>query len=279
MTTKIIAEIGINHNGDLNLAKKLIDVAAIAGCDAVKLQKRTIAKVYSPEELDKVRESPFGNTNRHQKEGLEFGEEEFDTIDRYCGEKGISWFVSCWDPESQEFMKKYDLPYNKVASAMLTLKPLAEQIASEKKHTFISTGMSQLEEIDRIVGIFEEANCPFELMHCNSSYPMENEDANLQMIPALRERYKCNVGYSGHERGLQISIAAAALGASSIERHITLDRTMYGSDQAASIEPNGLMSLVRDIRIIEEAMGNGKKIITEKEKGARSKLANPYWSK
>ena len=277
MSTYIIAEIGINHNGDLNIAKKLIDVASIAGCDAVKLQKRTVEKVYSPEELDKPRGSPFGTTNRDQKNGLEFDKEGFDEVDRYCKGKGIAWFVSCWDPESQNFMEQYNLPYNKVASAMLTIGSLVEKIAAEKKHTFISTGMSELSEIDKVVDIFRSAECSFELMHCNSSYPTDNADANLQMIQALRERYKCEVGYSGHERGLQISLAAAALGASSIERHITLDRTMYGSDQAASIEPEGLMKLVRDIRIIEEAMGDGVKRITAKEQNSRNKLAHPHW--
>jgi len=273
----IIAEIGINHNGSLDLAKQLINEAAIAGCDAVKFQKRTIDEVYSPEELDKARESPFGNTNRDQKNGLEFSLEDFEMINSHCAEKKIDWFVSCWDINSQKIMRKFDLKYNKVASAMLTKKELLNEIASEKKYTFISTGMSTTNEIRDAINVFQGNNCDFELMHCNSSYPMENKDANLNMISTLRDEFKCDVGYSGHERGLQISIAAVALGATSIERHITLDRTMYGSDQSASIEAKGLGQLVRDIRIIEEALGDGKKNITSREKEIREKLANPYW--
>lgn len=275
----IIAEVGINHNGDLNIAKKLIDVAVLAGCDAVKFQKRAVEEVYTPEELDAYRESPFGTTNREQKLGLEFGIEEFDEIDQYCKKSGIDWFASAWDLKSQEFLSRYDSKYNKVASAMLSINPMLEKIASEGKYTFISTGMSTFEEIDKAVSIFNEKNCPFELMHCNSTYPMPNEDANLEIMNALKERFECKVGYSGHERGLQISIAAVALGATSIERHITLDRTMYGSDQAASIEPSGLFKLVRDIRIVEKAIGDGVKTITEKEQSIRKKLANPYWLK
>ena len=273
----VTAEIGINHNGDLEIAKKLIDVAVEAGCDAVKFQKRTIEDVYSPQELDVPRESPFGTTNREQKHGLEFGKEEYDQIDEYCKKKGIDWFASAWDLKSLDFLRRYNLRYNKVASAMLTVTPMIEAIAKEKKYTFISTGMSTLEEIDAAVAIFRRYACPFELMHSNSSYPMENEDANLKMIQVLRERYNCKVGYSGHERGLQISLAAVALGATSIERHITLDRTMYGSDQAASLEPRGLQLLVRDIRVIESAMGDGIKRMTDVEIASREKLANPYW--
>lgn len=273
----IIAEIGINHNGDLEVAKKLIDVATLAGCNAVKFQKRTIEDVYTNEELDKPRESPWGKTNREQKYGLEFGGKEYDEIDRYCKEKGIDWFASAWDLKSQLFLRKYNLKYNKVASAMLTVKPLIEAITEEKKYTFISTGMSTLEEIDQTVELFSKANCPFELMHCNSCYPMPDEDANLKMIETLRERYKCNVGYSGHEVGLQITLAAVAMGATSIERHITLDRTMYGSDQAASVEPGGLLKLVRDIKIIKKASGTGQKIVTEKENSIKEKLRPINW--
>lgn len=273
----IIAEIGINHNGDIEIAKKLIDVAAFAGCDAVKFQKRTIEEVYTKEELDKPRESPWGTTNREQKYGLEFDESEYDEIDRYCNEKGIEWFASAWDLKSQLFLRKYNLKYDKVASAMLTVKPLLETIAGEKKYTFISTGMSTMEEIGQAVKIFNKMDCSFELMHCNSSYPMPDEEANLKMIETLRERYKCNVGYSGHEVGLQLSIAAAAFGATSIERHITLDRTMYGSDQAASIEPGGIIKLVRDIRIVKKAIGKGVKIVTEKEESIKGKLRPINW--
>ncbi len=273
----VIAEVGINHNGDIEIAKSLIDIAAIAGCDAVKFQKRTIEDVYSKEELDKFRESPWGTTNREQKNGLEFDEKAYDEIDAYCKEKGIEWFASAWDVKSQLFLRKYDFKYNKVASAMLTVDPLLEAIAEEKKYTFISTGMSTLEEIDRAVEIFRNAGCPFELMHCNSTYPMADEEANLNAIETLRERYKCDVGYSGHEVGLQISLAAVALGATSIERHITLDRTMYGSDQAASVEPGGLIKLVRDIGIVRKAMGTGQKVVTEKEKSVKDKLRPINW--
>jgi len=272
MSVFITAEIGINHNGKLQIAKKLIDVAVLAGCDAVKFQKRTIEKVYSKDVLDSPRESPWGTTVREQKEGLEFGQEEYDRIDQYCREKGIDWFASAWDIDSQYFLKQYNLRYNKIASAMLTHEELLNLVAEEGKHTFLSTGMSTTEEIDKAVDIFRRKECPFELMHCNSSYPMPDGDANLKTIETLRERYNCKVGYSGHEVGLQISIAAVAIGATSIERHITLDRAMYGSDQAASLEPQGLLRLVRDIRIIEQGMGDGVKRITAKEDQARAKL-------
>ena len=273
-----ISEIGINHNGDLNIAKKLISEAKKAGCDAVKFQKRTIVDVYTPDELDVPRESPFGTTNREQKNGLEFGKKEYDEINNYCKEIGIEWFASAWDIESQKFIRQYDLKYNKVASAMLTIESLLEEIASEGKYTFISTGMSTLDEIDKAVGVFKKHNCPFELMHCNSSYPMKNKDANLSMIKVLSDKYSCKVGYSGHEPGLCISVAAVALGATSIERHITLDRAMYGSDQSASIETPALHRLIRDIRVIsEEAYGDGIKKMTEVEVKCREKLANPYW--
>ena len=275
--TVIVAEIGINHNGDINITKKLIDIAKDAGCHAVKFQKRTIEDVYTPSELDVPRESPFGITNREQKNGLEFGKKEYDEIDRYCKEKEIEWFASAWDLKSQRFLRQYNCKYNKVASAMLTIEPLLHMIAEEKKHTFISTGMSTIEEIDSAVEIFKQYNCPFELMHCNSSYPMNNEDANLSMIKTLRDRYGCDVGYSGHEKGLQISLAASVMGATSIERHITLDRTMYGSDQSASIEPAGLTKLIRDIRDVESAIGDGVKKMTDVEVKCRKKLANPYW--
>jgi N-acetylneuraminate synthase len=261
----IIAEIGINHNGDLSIAKELIDVAKDAGCDAVKFQKRTIDLVYKKEMLDKPRESPWGTTQRAQKEGLEFGQKEYETIDSYCKEKEIEWFASAWDVESQRFLRQFNIKHNKVASAMLVYKDLVNEIASEKKHTFISTGMSTVEEIDEIVQIFKDAKCPFELMHCVSTYPMADEDANLNGIKTLRERYQCDVGYSGHEIGLAISYAAAALGISSLERHITLDRAMYGSDQPASVEPNGLKQLLGAVRKIEKAMGDGEINIIEKE--------------
>ena len=272
MKVFIIAEIGINHNGDLEIAKKLIDGAIFAGCDAVKFQKRTVEKVYSKEELDKPRESPWGNTNRDQKYGLEFGKKEYDEIEKYCREKGIYWFASAWDLDSQKFLRQYNLKYNKIASAMLTHRELLEMVAEGKKHTFISTGMSTMEEIEKAVQIFKDANCPFELMHTNSTYPMKDEDANLKMIPVLRERFGCKVGYSGHEVGLITSVAAVALGATSVERHITLDRAMYGSDQAASVEIMGFYRLVQYIRTIELALGDGQKKITAKEKEIKKKL-------
>jgi N-acetylneuraminate synthase len=261
----------------VDIAKKLIDVAVLAGCNAVKFQKRTIEEVYTPEELDKFRESPFGTTNREQKNGLEFEKKEYDEINNYCKTKKIEWLASAWDLKSQDFLKSYNLKYNKVASAMLTIEPMLLSIAKEGKYTFISTGMCTLDEIDNAVNIFKKNNCPFELMHCNSTYPMDNKEANLKMIDVLKSRYNCKVGYSGHEKGLQISLAAVALGATSIERHLTLDRTMYGSDQPASLEPTGFIHLVRDIRIIEDAMGNGEKCITEQEKPIRAKLTKVYW--
>lgn len=272
MHTYIIAEIGINHNGDLNLAKKLIDVAVIAGCDAVKFQKRTVDKVYTKEYLDSPRVSPWGDTQRAQKEGLEFGKKEYDIIDAYCREKGIAWYASAWDIDSQRFLQQYDCKYNKVASAMLTNEELLEEIAKEGKYTFIATGMSTLEEIDLAVEIFEKHDCPYELMHCNSTYPMPSEDANLKLIKVLSDIYKCKVGYSGHEEGTLVSTCAVAAGASSIERHITLDKHMYGSDQKASIEPYELCKLVKDIRETEKIMGTGEKVLTAAEEEVKKKL-------
>jgi N-acetylneuraminate synthase len=272
MTVFIIAEIGINHNGDINIAKQLIDGAVFTRCDAVKFQKRTVEKVYSKEELDKPRESPWGNTVRDQKLGLEFGEQEYDEINRYCREKGIEWFCSAWDLDSQMFLRRYNCKYNKIASALLTHRDLLETVAKEGKYTFISTGMSTMDEIEAAVAIFRKYNCPFELMHCNSTYPMKDEDACLSMIPVLRERFKCKVGYSGHEVGLIVSCAAVALGATSIERHITLAHEMYGSDQAASVEVMGFHKLIRYVRAIEAALGNGVKVVTEEERKVKAKL-------
>jgi N-acetylneuraminate synthase len=268
----IIAEIGINHNGDIKTAKKLIDLAKDCGCDAVKFQKRTIALVYSKEDLDKVRESPWGTTNREQKEGLEFGQKEYEVIDRYCKEKNIIWFASAWDTESLAFLRQFDLKYNKVASAMIASEKFLREVAAEGKYTFISTGMTDVDMIDRAVHIFKEANCPFELMHCIATYPMNDVDANLNCIKTLQDRYHCKVGYSGHEVGLAVSYAAAALGITSLERHITLDRAMYGSDQAASVEPAGLRSLVGAVRKIEQAMGDGRLGITKDEMPVAKKL-------
>jgi len=260
----IIAEIGINHNGEIGICKDLIDVAVEAGCDAVKFQKRTIDLVYTHEFLDSPRDSIWGNTQRDQKNGLEFSKKEYDEIDIYCKNKNISWFASAWDIESQKFLRQYNCKFNKIASAMIVYNDLLHEVASERKHTFISTGMSTYEDIDRAVKIFNDHNCPFELMHTVSTYPMKDEDANLKTINTLREKYGCNVGYSGHEVGLAVSYAAAAMGITSLERHITLDRAMYGSDQSASIEPNGLRMLVGAVRKIEKAIGDGvKKIIAD----------------
>jgi N-acetylneuraminate synthase len=269
----LIAEVGINHNGDMSIAKQLIDSAADAGFDAVKFQKRTINDVYTQEFLDSPRESPWGTTQRAQKEGLEFSREQYKEISEYCASKKISWSASAWDLRAQEFINGFNCTFNKVASPMLGHIPLLKLIASTQKKAFISTGMSTLEEIDRVVEIFLNANCEFELMHCNSTYPMKEEDANLLCIPMLRERYKVNVGYSGHESSLlKVCAAAVALGATSIERHITLDRAMYGSDQAASIETSSLKGFVDAVRKIPAILGTGSKTLTDSEKSAREKL-------
>ena len=269
----IIAEIGINHNGDLNITKDLIKVSKEMGVDAVKFQKRNIANVYSKEVLDSPRESPWGKTQREQKEGLEFGLEEYLEIDKFCKELNIHWFASAWDLDSQDFLNKFNLKFNKIASAMIIYDDLLNKVASEKKHTFISTGMSTIEEIENAVNIFIKHDCPFELMHCVSTYPLTNlKDANLNVIKSLKEKFNCNVGYSGHENGIGISIAASALNISSLERHITLDRTMYGSDQSASLEPEGFRQLVRTVRKVEIAMGDGIKRIAEEEIGIAKKL-------
>ncbi len=251
----IISEIGINHNGDLNLAKRMIEQSVQAGANAVKFQKRDIDLVYSKEELDKPRVSPFGTTQRDQKKGLEFGQKDYEEIDRFCKSKKINWFASAWDLNSLNFLKKFDLNYNKIASAMIVDLNFLNEVAKQKKYTFISTGMSSFKDIDKAVEIFRKHNCTFELMHTISAYPFDDKKAQLNLIKVLRDRYKCKVGYSGHERGgLAISFAAAALGASSIERHFTLDRTAYGSDQAASITPLGFSTLIGGLRQIEEAI-------------------------
>jgi len=272
MAIFFIAEIGINHNGDMSICKELIDVAVDAGCDAVKFQKRDIDRVYTQEFLDSPRESPWGTTQRKQKGGLEFSASEYREIDQYCKDKGIEWFASAWDLNSQDFLREFELNYNKVASAMIVYEDLLRKIAEEGKHTFISTGMTTYEDIDKAAEIFRSANCSFELMHTVSTYPMKDENANLKMINTLREKYRCNVGYSGHEVGLAVSYAAAALGVTSLERHITLDRAMYGSDQSASVEPAGLRQLVGAVRKIEQAMGDGEKRIIEEEVPIARKL-------
>ena len=272
MSLFIIAEAGINHNGDLGIAKQLIDMAAEAGADAVKFQKRNIDKVYTQEFLESARESPWGKTQRAQKAGLEFGEQQYKEIDRHCKERKIKWFASAWDVDSQKFMRKFELEYNKIASPMIVAQDLLSEVASEGKHTFISTGMSTERDIDSAVDIFTRKKCSFELMHCVSTYPMEDEDANLRRIVTLRERYKCKVGYSGHEVGLAVSYAAVALGATSIERHITLSRAMYGSDQAASVEPAGFRQLCGALRKIELALGDGSMKMNPKELPIAKKL-------
>ena len=255
----IVAEIGINHNGDMAICKQLIDCAKESGCDAVKFQKRDINKVYTKEFLDSPRESPWGKTQREQKQGLEFTEQDYWEIDDYCKKLGIEWYASAWDLNSQDFLKKFECKYNKVASAMIVHEDLLRVIAKEKKHTFISTGMTTYEDIDKAVKIFQQEGCSFELMHTVSTYPMDDKNANLKLIETFRNRYSCDVGYSGHETGIAISTAATTLGITSLERHITLDRAMYGSDQSASLEPSGLRQLVGAVRKVEIALGDGIK--------------------
>jgi N-acetylneuraminate synthase len=273
----IISEIGINHNGSLEIAKKLIDISSAAGCDAVKFQKRTVEKVYTKEILDSPRESPWGKTTREQKNGLEFSIKDFQKINTYCKSKKIPWHVSCWDINSQLEMRQFKTKFNKVASAMLTHEKLLKVIAEEEKHTFISTGMSSIKEIENAVKIFRKQNCPFELMHSHSAYPMSVEEANLKLIPFLGKKFRCDVGYSGHEAAAYlVTLPAVVLGATSIERHITLDRTMYGSDQAASLEPPGLIRMVKDIRMVTGILGDGKKKIWDSEVPAMKKLRQVF---
>ena len=251
----LIAEIGINHNGSLDIAKKLIDCAKDTGFDAVKFQKRTINIVYDQKTLDTPRESPWGNTTREQKMGLEFEKPEYDEIEKYCKEVNIEWFASAWDVKSLEFLDNYNLKHHKIASAMIVDHNFLNEVAKRNKHTFISTGMSSEKDIDTAVNIFKKNNCPFELMHCVSTYPMKTEDANLVTINQLKKKYNCDVGYSGHENGVLVSIAAVMLDISSLERHITLDRTMYGSDQSASLELSGIKNLTDSIDKILIALG------------------------
>ena len=272
MSIFFIAEIGINHNGDMKICKNLIDVAVEAGCDAVKFQKRDIDSVYSKEFLDSFRESPWGKTQRDQKMGIEFNKEDYIEIDNYCKMKNINWFASAWDLKSQLFLREFNLKYNKIASAMLVNLELLKMVAEEKKHTFISTGLSTMKDIEVAVNIFEKTGCPFELMHCVSTYPMKYSDANLKTILTLKNKFNCNVGYSGHETGLVISYVASALGISSIERHITLDRAMYGSDQAASLGPPGLKTLVKEVKKIPRVLGDGVKRVIEDEVPIAKKL-------
>ena len=265
MSIIIVAEIGINHNGDMGVCKELIDAASDSGCDAVKFQKRDINKVYTQDFLNLPRESSWGTTQREQKEGLEFDKNQYKEISQYCKEKDIEWFASAWDLNSQKFLQQFNCKYNKIASAMIVYEDLLKMVAQEGKHTFISTGMTTYNDIQNAVDIFRKENCSFELMHTVSTYPMKDEDANLNMIKTLRDKFDCDVGYSGHEVGLAVSYAASAIGITSLERHITLDRAMYGSDQSASIEPSGFRQLVGAVRKIEMAMGDGVKKVIEAE--------------
>jgi len=261
----LIAEIGINHNGDIKIAKQLIKNSKDCGFDAVKFQKRTINIVYDEKTLDIPRKSPWGETTRDQKLGLEFEELEFNEINKYCKELNIDWFASAWDVKSLEFLDNYNLNYHKIASAMIVDHNFLNEVAQRKKHTFISTGMSKKDDIDNAVEIFKKNNCSFELMHCVSTYPMKVEDANLLTINQMKKEYNCDVGYSGHENGVAVSLAAMMQEISSLERHITLDRTMYGSDQAASLELAGMKNLSDSINKILLSLGEPSlgKIIEE----------------
>lgn len=266
----IIAEIGINHNGDINLAKKLIDIAVMSGCDAVKFQKRTVDTVYTKEELAKERQSPFGETNGDLKRGLEFGFEQYLQIDKYCKEKDIIWFASCWDEDSVDFIEKFNPPCYKISSASLTDDALLKHTKSKKKPILLSTGMSTMEQIEHAVNILGTKNLV--IYHCTSTYPSDHDEINLTVIKILKEKFDCPVGFSGHERGLTPSIVAVAMGANSVERHITMDRTLWGSDHAASLEPNGLFRMVRDIRQIPVMTGDGIKKVYNSELPIISKL-------
>ncbi len=267
----IIAEIGINHNGDLGIAKKLIDTAVLAGCDAVKFQKRTPELCVPPERRDVMRETPWGlMTYMEYRHRVEFGEAEYAEIDRYCREKGIPWLASCWDEPSIDFIEAFDPPAYKVASASLTDDALLRHTNAQGRAVILSTGMSTMEQIHHAVSLID----PDRLLiaHSTSSYPCPPKELNLRVIEALRRQFDCPIGYSGHEVGLQTTYAAVVLGACFVERHITLDRAMWGSDQAASVEPGGLIRLVRDIRVITEAMGDGVKQVYDSEIPIMDKL-------
>ncbi len=259
----IIAEIGINHNGSVKLAKKMIDIAVTTGCDAVKFQKRTVDVVYSKEELARERRSVFGNTNGDLKRGLEFGEEEYREIDMYCKQHGIIWFASCWDEQSVDFIEQFDVPCYKVASASLTDDNLLRHIKSKRKPILLSTGMSTMEQIRHAVSILGEDDLI--IYHCTSTYPSDSGETNLRVIETFKKEFSCPIGYSGHERGVTPSILAVALGANSVERHITVDRTNWGSDQAASLEMAGLYHMIRDIRQTPALLGDGVKIVYPRE--------------
>jgi N-acetylneuraminate synthase len=265
-----IAEIGINHNGSVPQALKLIDVASLAGCGAVKFQKRTVDVVYTAEELAKPRESPFGETNGDLKRGLEFGQAEYEQIDAYCRSRGVPWTASCWDEASVDFIDQFDPPFYKIASASLTDDALLQRTRATGKPIVLSTGMSSMEQVDHAVEVLGKQDLV--LLHCCAAYPASYEDLHLRAMATLRDRYGVPVGYSGHETGLPSSVAAAALGACIIERHITTDRALWGSDHAASLEPNGIMRLVRDVRLVESAMGDGEKRVLPVEVPVMEKL-------
>ena len=266
----VVAEIGINHNGDLKLARRLIDVAVAAGCSAVKFQKRTVDVVYTAAELARVRESPFGDTNGDLKRALEFSKEQYKEIDSHCKNAGIEWFASPWDEGSVDFLEEFDVPCHKVASASLTDDNLLRHIRATKKPIILSTGMSTLAQIDHAISVLGREQLI--VLHATSTYPASYEELNLKVIPVLAQRFSVPVGYSGHETGIASSVAAVVLGACMVERHLTLDRAMWGSDQAASLEPNGMQRLVRDIRLVETSMGDGKKRLFEREVPIMEKL-------
>ncbi len=266
----VIAEIGINHNGDMALCKKLIDAAADAGCDAVKFQKRTVDVVYTAEELARPRENPFGATNGDLKRGLEFGKEQYKEIDAYCKAKNILWFASCWDEGSVDFMEQFDPPCYKIASASLTDDGLLRHHKATGRPIIVSTGMSTLEQIDHAVDVLGKDKVV--ILHCTSTYPSKLEELNLRCVPAFVERFGVPIGYSGHEVGLAPTFAAVVMGACVVERHITMDRSMWGSDQAASVEPQGIQRLVKDIRAYEAALGDGVKKVYDSEKPIIAKL-------
>jgi N-acetylneuraminate synthase len=266
----IVAEIGINHNGDTDLAKRLVKAAHDAGCDAVKFQKRTVDIVYSAEELARPRESPFGMTNGDLKRGLEFGYDQYADIDRYCRELGILWFASCWDEKSVDFIDQFNPPLFKIASASLTDDNLLRYHRTKGRPIALSTGMSTLDEIDHAVNVLGKEGLI--ILHCTSTYPSKTEELNLKVIPGFIERFDVPIGYSGHEVGLYTSLAAVVLGACFIERHITLDRAMWGTDQAASVEPQGFVRLVKDVRAVEQAMGDGQKRVYDSEIPIKQKL-------
>jgi N-acetylneuraminate synthase len=271
----IIGEIGINHNGSIDIAKQIIDIAVDAGCDMVKFQKRTPELCVPDDQKNVMRDTPWGHmTYLEYKQRIEFGKPEYDEIDRYCKAKGVDWFASSWDLESQKFLQQYNLKYNKIASAMLTYEELLNMVAIEGKHTFISTGMSTMDEVYKAGELFIEKDCPFTIMACTSTYPCDVSECNIRFVETLKKAYpeSIGIGYSGHEKGILPTALAVALGATVIERHITIDRTMWGSDHAASLGPDGINRLCRDIRNVSKILGDGIKIVYDSEKPIKQKL-------